>query len=203
MSPPTPHYLLFSNTKRVDDSSRRDRAASEDGRGRWEFVLESMDGRKRIQVADREEQVAGQRLELLAVVRGLEALDQPSRVTLLTSSTYVLRGMRFGLPQWREDGWQWESFGRMTPVRNADLWRRLDRALQIHRVRCRTWRVDAAHPQGPATARPVMSAVPEPAAVPRAARSWRAAWSNFWGRIIAAPVFRWQSPFAANRLCAD
>ena len=203
MSVPTPHYLLFSTTKRPDDPLRRDRGAGADRRGRWEFVLESMDGKKRIQVAEREDQVAGQRLELLAVVRGLEALDQPSRVTLITSSSYVRRGMRFGLPQWREAGWQWESFGRMTPVRNADLWRRLDRALQIHRVQCRTWRIDADHPQVPETSRPVVEAVPEPAAEPRAARSWRDAWAGFWGRVSAASVFRRPSPFAANRLCAD
>jgi hypothetical protein len=81
----------------------------------------------------------------LAVVRGLEAIPQPARVTLVTASHYVSRGLRFGLSEWRENGWQWERFGEFSPITNADLWQRLDRALQIHQVQCRTWRFDQAH----------------------------------------------------------
>ncbi len=87
----------------------------------------------------------GDRLELLTVVRGLEALEQPSRVTLWTPSTYVREGIRHGLREWRENGWQWEYFGRMVPVKNDDLWKRLDRAMEFHQLDCRTWRIDPAH----------------------------------------------------------
>jgi hypothetical protein len=79
------------------------------------------------------------------VVRGLEALEQPSRVTLVTPSKYVNRGITYGLPEWRSTGWQWEHFGEMVPVKNRDLWQRVDRALDIHRVECRTWRFDLPH----------------------------------------------------------
>jgi len=81
------------------------------------FVLESVDGSDVLEVAEHEDDAATHRLELLAVVRGLEALDQPSRVTLVTSSEYVRRGLRFGIQQWREDGWRWEFFGRMVRSR--------------------------------------------------------------------------------------
>lgn len=87
----------------------------------------------------------GDRLELLTVVRGLEALEQPSRVTLWTPSTYVREGIRHGLREWRENGWLWEYFGRMVPVKNDDLWKRLDRAMEFHQVDCRTWRIDPSH----------------------------------------------------------
>ncbi len=83
-----------------------------------------------------------ERLELLAVVRGLEALEQPSKVTLVTTSRVVRRGLRFGLELWRENQWHWERFGRMAPIKNADLWQRVDRALHIHDVSCRTLRFD-------------------------------------------------------------
>ena len=130
----TPHYLLFS-----ESNSPADRSAVDCTGGRWRFVLESVDGSTQFSAADEEGPLAGDRLDLLAVIRGLEALDQPSRVTLMTDSRYVSRGIRFGLDAWRESEWQWESFGKKEPVPNADLWQRVDRALRIHEVRCRVW----------------------------------------------------------------
>jgi ribonuclease HI len=133
MNVPAPHYLLFSE-------SRRDRE-----RGQWRFVLQSLDGESRLEVTDDEREVQGERLELLAVVRGLEALEQPSRVTLVTPSRYVDRGLKYGLDDWRSNGWQWERFGEMAPVKNRDLWQRVDRALQFHSVECCSWRFDGPH----------------------------------------------------------
>ena len=135
-----PHYLLFSESgvgKRGTKSSGLARPGS------WRFQLESIDGRATFSAMDEETGMSGERLELLAVVRGLEALDQPSQVTLVTNSRYVSHGLRFGLAGWRESSWEWEHFGRRTPVANADLWQRIDRALAIHRVRCRSWRLAA------------------------------------------------------------
>jgi ribonuclease HI len=129
----SPHYLLFS------ESSRKQR------QGQWRFVLQSVDGAEQFEAADEEPEARGERLELLAVVRGLEALDQPSRVTLITPSKYVNRGIAFGLKEWRSTGWQWERFGEMVPVKNRDLWQRVDRALEFHHIECRTWRFDLPH----------------------------------------------------------
>jgi len=106
--------------------------------------LESVDGDETFEASDIEPETLGERLELLAVVRGLEALHQPSRVTLVTQSKYVSRGVRNSLPDWRENGWQWERFGRLVPVKNYDLWQRVDQALQYHSLECRAWRFDAA-----------------------------------------------------------
>ena len=138
MRTPKPHFLLFSESGASPDSS-------EAHVGHWRFRLESVDGPDKLEAAEDEPNLDEQRLELLAVVRGLEALDQPSRVTLVTSSRYVSRGLRFGLDAWRGNDWKWESYGKMTPVSDRDLWRRVDRALQYHTVECRTWRFDAAH----------------------------------------------------------
>ena len=128
MKVPAPHFLLYAQA--------RAEAAQANG-GQWRFVLESADGSSRLEAAD-EEPASPQRLELLAIVRGLEALDQPSRVTLVTGSRYVSRGIRFGLAQWREDGWQWERYGEMSPIKDDDLWRRVDQALQFHDVECKS-----------------------------------------------------------------
>lgn len=94
--------------------------------------------------ADAEPGARQSRLELLAVVRGLEALDQPSRVTLLTDSRYVSQGIRRSLSQWRARRWRWERFGKLVPIRDHDLWRRVDRALEFHDVECCAWHPDAA-----------------------------------------------------------
>ncbi len=136
-----PHFHLISE------------ANADNQPGRWRFVLQANDTNNSektpphvyFEAGGTEEDVSGERLELLCVVRGLEALDQPSRVTLVTASTYVREGIRYGLEQWRENGWQWESFGRMVPVKNQDLWQRVDIAMQFHRLECLMWRFDAAH----------------------------------------------------------
>ncbi len=77
----TPHYLLFSESCRKSPQ------------GQWRFVLQLIDGTEQFEAADAEPDARGERLELLAVVRGLEALAQPSRVTLVTPSRYVNVGL--------------------------------------------------------------------------------------------------------------
>ncbi|MBX3414475.1 MAG: hypothetical protein KF708_17445 [Pirellulales bacterium] len=132
----SPHYLLFTEARGRERS------------GHWHFVLQSVDGSHKFEANDNEPEIAGERLELLSVVRGLEALDQPSRVTIVTRSRYVNRGISHGLDEWRAADWNWEKFGQMVPVKDSDLWRRVDRALRYHRVDCRCWRFDAPHDQG-------------------------------------------------------
>ncbi len=137
MNAAKPHFLLFSESNRKQE------------RGQWRFVLQAVDGSDQFEAYDDEPDVGGERLELLAVVRGLEALPEPARVTLVTPSKYVNRGLAQGLPEWRHNGWQWEHFGEMVPVKNRDLWQRVDRALDFHQVQCRSWRFDLPH-GGPA-----------------------------------------------------
>ncbi len=140
-----PHFLLFCDTHHNDnqlgDSAELPYAAV--GGGRWHFVLEQLDGPERLEAADSEAAVNRERLALLSVVRGLEALEQPSQVTLVTTSRYVSRGLRYGLSTWREADYMWERFGEQRPIRNSDLWRRIDTALQFHGVKCRL--IQASH----------------------------------------------------------
>ncbi|MFT5301796.1 MAG: ribonuclease HI [Mariniblastus sp.] len=137
MKPTAPHYLLFTEAKNNDESST--------GRGRWRFVLEQIGTSYRIEEADDEPGIKGERLQLLAVVRGLEALEQRSNVTLITSSKYVGRGIRRGLTLWRQNDWHWERFGQMALIKNHDLWKRIDQAMKIHNINCRVWQFDPPH----------------------------------------------------------
>lgn len=101
--------------------------------GSWHFTLESCDGELVLEAGDDE---AGDlnRLTLLATVRGLESIEGASRVTLLSTNRYLIRSLTDSLPRWRENQFVWEHFGRRIDVQHADLWRRVDRALSIHRV---------------------------------------------------------------------
>jgi ribonuclease HI len=138
MSVRAPHFVLVSElTRTPPQPGLAHRQASPRG---WRFVLRSEDGATHLDVSDSEPDASPERLELLAVVRGLEALEQPSRVTLVTSCGWVRRGLRFGLDAWRDNHWQWERFGQMTQVKYADLWQRIDHALRFHDVDCRTVR---------------------------------------------------------------
>ena len=133
MNDPTPHYLLMSEASRTE------------GFGRWRFALRPADGSAGFEAADVEPDVWGERLDLLTVVRALESLDRPSRVTLVGCTRYVEQGVLYGLPEWRDNGWRWEYFGQMAPLRDADLWQRMDRVLQFHRVECGQRRFDTGH----------------------------------------------------------
>jgi ribonuclease HI len=127
-------YLLFTEA-----------SIQNDGSGQWRFMLEQIGSSERFAASDVESWRRLERLELLAVVRGLEALDAPARVTLVTRSRYVSRGLRCGLDEWRSNDWHWERFGEWTLVRDADLWQRVDVTLQYHLLQCRLWQFDAGH----------------------------------------------------------
>ncbi|MCA9137566.1 MAG: hypothetical protein KDB00_12430 [Planctomycetales bacterium] len=101
--------------------------------GRWRFTLETADGELVLDAEDRERGDLN-RLTLLAAVRGLESLEGPCSVTLLSNNRYLIRSLSNSLPRWRQNNFQWDHFGRQIDVQHADLWRRIDRTLAIHRV---------------------------------------------------------------------
>ncbi|MEO9595460.1 ribonuclease HI [Rhodopirellula bahusiensis] len=101
--------------------------------GRWQFVIETSDGQP-VMEADDQEFGDLNRLSLLAAVRGLEAIDGPSGITLLSHNRYLIRSLTDSLPRWRRSDFVWDHFGRRVEVQHADLWRRVDHALGIHEV---------------------------------------------------------------------
>jgi len=130
-------YLLVTETNCND--------MEQDG-GHWQFVLRSTDNQFQLHACDFEPGVTGERLSLLTLVRGLEAIETESKITLVTDSRYVIRGLRYGLSEWRENGWRWNQFGEWTSINHADLWKRLDHALGFHQLQCRHFRIDPGQP---------------------------------------------------------
>lgn len=133
-----PHYLLF-----CEGSAGPSFGFPQDDASRWRFVLENVETGHKAEAWDYEEILHPDRISLMAVIRGLEALDQPSKVTLVTTNRYVARGLQYGLTEWRENDFCWEHFGSIQPIRNQDLWRRVDVALRYHEVTCRWMAYDA------------------------------------------------------------
>lgn len=112
----------------------------------WRFVIEGPSGEVWLDASFTENGLARDRLELIALVRGLEALGQSSSIAIDTKSRYVHQGLTFGLEDWRRKNWCWESFGLLVPIKNVDLWRRVDQALQYHRLDSVELRSGSAHP---------------------------------------------------------
>ena len=99
------------------------------GPGGWGAVLKY--GRHRREIYGGEPATTNNRMEIMAAIRGLESLTRPSQVHVYTDSQYLRRGVTEWLPQWRHNGWQTKE---KKPVKNADLWKRLDSAARGHQV---------------------------------------------------------------------
>jgi ribonuclease HI len=117
------------------------------GPGGWAFVLHHPASGKRREGFGAEGETTNNRMELLAVIRGLEALKRPVHVELLTDSVYVGKGLTEWLPKWKRQGWRRREKDRWAPVKNEDLWRRLDALLAKHRVTFTHVRGHTGHPE--------------------------------------------------------
>ena len=83
------------------------------------------------------------RMELTAAIRALESLKRPCRVILTTDSQYVRDGITSWITGWKRRGWQ---TAERKPVKNEDLWRRLDALSEQHQVQWRWVRGHSGHP---------------------------------------------------------
>jgi ribonuclease HI len=91
-----------------------------------------------------EQLTTNNRMELLAVIRGLQALRQPSVVTVHTDSQYVQKGVSEWLRAWKARGWLTAD---RKPVKNVDLWKELDALLPGHRIHWKWVKGHAGHPE--------------------------------------------------------
>jgi len=102
------------------------------GVGGWGVVMRWRDRQKTLIGA--EAQTTNNRMELTAAIVALESLKKPCAVVLITDSEYVKKGLTEWLPVWKKRGWKTAA---KKPVKNADLWQRLDDAADRHKVEWR------------------------------------------------------------------
>lgn len=112
------------------------------GPGGWGVVLRYKGTEKTLYGA--EPLTTNNRMELMAAIAGLEALTRPCAVALTTDSQYVKRGITEWLPSWKARDWKTAD---RKPVKNVDLWQRLDAAAARHRVVWHWVRGHAGHPE--------------------------------------------------------
>ncbi|MBT6093472.1 MAG: ribonuclease HI [Rhodospirillaceae bacterium] len=99
------------------------------GPGGWGTLLRWRDHER--ELSGGEPDTTNNRMELMAAIQGLESLKRPGRVAITTDSTYVKDGITRWIFNWKRNGWKTSS---KKPVKNADLWKRLDAALVGHEV---------------------------------------------------------------------
>ncbi|WP_170344826.1 ribonuclease HI [Ruegeria atlantica] len=117
------------------------------GPGGWGVLLRAMDGDrvlKERELNGGEAETTNNRMELLAAISALEALERPSKITVVTDSAYVKNGVTGWISGWKRNGWKTSN---KKPVKNVDLWQRLDEAQERHDVTWEWVKGHAGHPE--------------------------------------------------------
>ena len=112
------------------------------GPGGWGALLRCNGTEK--EISGGEGDTTNNRMEMMAAIMALESLTQPCAVHLHTDSQYVQKGISQWLPNWIRRGWKTAGGD---PVKNQDLWQRLERAAQGHQVRWQWVKGHAGHPE--------------------------------------------------------
>ena len=112
------------------------------GPGGWGAVLRSGGHEKELWGGERA--TTNNRMELTAAIEALEALTEPCQVTLTTDSTYVRDGITRWLANWKQNGWRTAA---KKPVKNQELWQKLDRQASRHDVTWKWVKGHSGHPE--------------------------------------------------------
>ena len=131
------------------------------GPGGWGLILR-FDGREK-ELAGGEKDTTNNRMELTAVIRGLEALNKPCRLTVHTDSRYIVDAFKKGwLDNWIARGWRRAATkGQGKPVLNVDLWQRLLELIDKHQVQFEWVRGHAGHPENERADKLAVGAIPQ------------------------------------------
>ena len=134
---PLPHVKLYT-----DGACR-----GNPGPGGWACILRHETSGTEKEFSGGAPRTTNNQMELQAVISGLEALKRRSNVEVVTDSTYVAKGCTEWLPNWKANNWRRRDRGGFKPVKNKELWQRLDELLSKHRVRFTLIRGHSGHPE--------------------------------------------------------
>lgn len=115
------------------------------GPGGWAFILEHCASGKTLEDSGADSQTTNNRMELQAVIQGLTRLTRPTRVHVVTDSSYVQQGATDWIYKWKARGWKRKTSSGTAPVKNQDLWEQLDRIRHEHQVSFERVRGHAGH----------------------------------------------------------
>jgi len=131
---PKPHVQLYTDGA----------CSGNPGPGGWGYILKHAASGKSRESSGAEPATTNNRMELMAVISGLEALNKSSRVEIWSDSQYVLNGLKEWLDGWKKKGWKTAS---KQPVKNIDLWQRLDELRSKHELTFHWVRGHNEHPE--------------------------------------------------------
>jgi len=117
------------------------------GPGGWGVLMQAKQGDKVVkerELSGGDPQTTNNRMELMAAISALETLGRPTEVTIVTDSSYVKDGLTKWIHGWKRNGWKTAA---KKPVKNEDLWKRLDAAQQRHQVSWEWVKGHAGHPE--------------------------------------------------------
>ncbi|MBS9715458.1 ribonuclease HI [Pseudohalocynthiibacter aestuariivivens] len=117
------------------------------GPGGWGALLIAREGEtilKTRELKGGEADTTNNRMELLAAIHALEALGRPSTLTIVTDSAYVRNGVTSWIHGWKKNGWRTSN---KKPVKNVELWQRLEEATMRHKVTWEWVKGHAGHPE--------------------------------------------------------
>lgn len=112
------------------------------GPGGWGAILRYQDSEKEMKGA--EKMTTNNRMELMAAIEALQSLTRNCEVALYTDSNYLRQGMQTWLAQWKKKGWR---NSQNQPVKNDDLWKRLDELASKHRIQWHWVKGHSGHPE--------------------------------------------------------
>ena len=115
------------------------------GPGGW-GVLMRYNGHEK-EMCGGEGETTNNRMELQAVIEGLLALKRPARVKVVTDSSYVKNGMESWIEGWKARNWMRKTSNGLKPVKNVDLWQKLDSVMQSHDVTFEHVKGHSGHPE--------------------------------------------------------
>jgi ribonuclease HI len=135
--PQLPRVLLFTDGA----------CSGNPGPGGWACILKHPATGTVKEFSGFERETTNNRMELMAVIQGLGKLKRRTDVEVLTDSEYVRKGMLEWMAGWKKNGWKKREKGKLSPIKNADLWQQLDEVKAKHQVAVTRVAGHSGHPE--------------------------------------------------------
>ena len=117
------------------------------GPGGWAFILRHVTTGKTMEKTGATPQTTNNQMELQALIEGLQSLQRPTRVHVVTDSTYLKQGLTEWIQNWKSRGWKRKTSNGLKPVKNVEQWKQLDALTQIHNLMFEWVRGHVGHPE--------------------------------------------------------
>ncbi|MDO4587925.1 MAG: ribonuclease HI [Planctomycetia bacterium] len=117
------------------------------GPGGWGFILRHPKTGKELIQSGGLKMTTNNQMELIAVIEGLSILKKPTFVEIVSDSAYVLNGLSSWMQNWKKNNWRRKTKSGWEPVKNVELWQKLDHLMTIHELKFTKIKGHSGHPE--------------------------------------------------------